>query len=132
MIQSYNLKVRVFFDGEEVQNRTQGFLLADEANITTKTWIFNNLKEAINSIPDCASIFKWTWKPLFGKEFYGLEVESQPFMWSSLDKKSHTLMIEYSYIPCEVSINKILQYSDSSLAIQYLKERGLAVCPIGK
>ena len=132
MLNSYHLKIRICFDGEEIQSRTRGFLLAEEANITTKTWIFTNLKEAINSIPGSAGIFKWTWKPLFGKEIYGLEVENKPFMWCSRDKKPHTLMIEYSYIPCEISLNEILKYSDSSIAIQYLKERGLAICPIGK
>lgn len=132
MIKSYRLKVRVLFDGEEVQSRTRGFVLTEEAGISTKTWTFTNLKEAINSLPAGAGVFTWTWKKPFKKEFYGLEVESKPFMWSSLDKKSHTLTIEYSYIPQEVSLNDILNYGNSSLAIQYLKEHGLSVCPIGK
>lgn len=132
MLNSYTLKVRVLFDGEEVQNRTRGFLLSEEANTATKTFTFTDLKEAINSIPGGAGIFSWSWKKPFRKEFYGLEVESKPFMWSSLDKKPHTLIIEYSYVPREVSLNDILNYGDSSLAIQYLKERGLAICPIGK
>lgn len=86
MIKSYRLKVRVLFDGEEMQSRTRGFVLADEADISTKTWTFTNLKEAIDSLPASAGVFTWTWKKLFKKEFYGLEVESKPFMWNSLDK----------------------------------------------
>lgn len=132
MIKSYRLKVRVLFDGEEMQSRTRGFVLADEADISTKTWTFTNLKEAIDSLPAGAGVFTWTWKKLFKKEFYGLEVESQPFMWSSLDKKSHTLVVEYDYIPYEASLKEIFDYHDTTIAIQYLKERGLTVCPIGK
>lgn len=132
MIKSYRLKVRVLFDGEEMQSRTHGFVLADEADISTKTWTFTNLKEAIDSLPASAGVFTWTWKKLFKKEFYGLEVESKPFMWSSLDKKPHTLVVEYNYIPYEASLKEIFDYHDATIAIQYLKERGLTVCPIGK
>lgn len=132
MIKSYRLKVRVLFDGEEVQSRTRGFVLAEEAGISTITWASTNLKEAIDSLPDGAGVFTWTWKRLFKKEFYGLEVESKPFMWSSLDKKPHILIVEYSYVPYEASLNEIFGYHDATIAIQYLKERGLTVCPIGK
>lgn len=132
MIKSYRLKVRILFDGEEVQSHTLGFVLMEEASTSTKTWTFTNLKEAIDSLPAGADIFKWTWKMPFRKEFYGLEVESKPFMWSSLDKKPHILVVEYSYVPYNASLNKIFNYHDSIIAIQYLKERGLTVCPIGK
>lgn len=132
MIKSYCLKTRILFDGEEVQCRIRGMLLTEETNIAPKTLTYTNLKEAIEALSGKDGIFYWTWKKLFRKEFYGLEVENKPFMWSSLDKKPHTLTVEYEYVPNEVSLNDILDYYDSDLAIQYLKERGLTICPIGK
>lgn len=132
MIKSYHLKARILFDGEEVQSHTCGFVLIEETDVAPKTLIYTNLKEAIEALSGKENIFYWTWKMPFRKEFYGLEVASKPFMWSSLDKKPHTLVVEYSYIPYDVSLNKIFNYYDSVIAIQYLKERGLTVCPIGK
>lgn len=131
MLNSYVLKVRVLFDGEEVREHNKWFIITDEQGATRKTWTFTNLKEAISSLPDYAPIFTWN-SHFFGKPFYGLEVDGYSFMWTSLSKKSHTLTIEYNYVPCEVSLERIIDYPNSALAIQYLKEHGLSVCPIGK
>lgn len=134
MIKSYRFKARIFFDGEEVHRHNLGIVLKEETNIASapKKWEYTNLKEAMEAPLAGLGIYTWTWKKLFKKEFYGLEVESQPFMWSSLDKKPHTLIVEYDYIPYEASLKEIFDYHDVTIAIQYLKERGLAVCPIGK
>lgn len=134
MIKSYRFNARIFFDGEEMHCRNLGIILKEETSITSapKRWEYTNLKEAMEAPLAGLGIYTWTWKKLFKKEFYGLEVESKPFMWSSLDKKPHTLVVEYNYVPYEASLNEIFDYRDATIAIQYLKERGLSICPIGK
>lgn len=134
MVKSYRFKARIFFDGEEVHRHNLGIILKEETDIASasKKWEYTNLKEAMEAPLAGLGIYTWTRKKLFKKEFYGLEVESEPFMWNSLDKKPHTLVVEYSYVPYEASLNEIFGYHDATIAIQYLKERGLTVCPIGK
>ena len=134
MIKSYYLNAHIFFDGKEVHRRHLGIILKEEMDIASapKKWEYTNLKEAIEAPLAGLGIYTWTGRKFFKKEFYGLEVESKPFMWSSLDKKPHTLVVEYNYIPYEARLKEIFDYHDATIAIQYLKERGLTVCPIGK
>lgn len=134
MIKSYCSNARIFFDGEEVHRCYLGIILKEETDIASapKKWEYTNLKEAIEAPLAGLGIYTWTGRKFFKKEFYGLEVESKPFMWSSLDKKPHTLVVEYNYIPYEARLKEIFDYHDATIAIQYLKERGLTVCPIGK
>lgn len=41
------------------------------------------------------------------------------------------IVVVNEYAEAQVSIQQILEYHDGRKAIQYLKERGLTVCPIG-
>lgn len=54
------------------------------------------------------------------------------FRYKSNDTSDYIFYLEISYEETAVSLQRVFDYRDSELAIQYLKDRGLNICPIGK
>lgn len=54
------------------------------------------------------------------------------FKYKSNDTSNYVFYFTTSYEETKLSLQRVFDYHDSELAIQYLKDRGLNICPIGK
>ena len=126
MLNVYRKFVEFRLDGEKVggiNNISDIVLLTpDEAINTEERWIDSkNIEKALKTdLPLC---YGYT---VFHKYLYMRNMEFQKVrVW-----KNSVLIKKVYYRPETISLDRLLKIDDSDKVIQYLKERGMTICPM--
>lgn len=126
MLKYYRMDVYTVYKGES-KGCYDTFIICDEKNANpfkeVITW--ENLDEIYKKFGSLCKFSVWNTKKGRRISFLNTWVWQEPEEWKI---KALDLELLCGYTEVNASINDILNYHDSNLAIQYLKERGLNCC----
>lgn len=134
MVKYYLIYADVYVNGERLyKHKYDGWTLCDEKDAVPYMNIINwdNLHNQTSGDTRIAGIKIYNLKKGTRVEFWGdFEEVHRPLKEWKGDKLDVT--VNRFFEEKEASLQKILEYPNAEIAIQYLKERGLSVCPLIK
>ena len=128
MLKAYKVKTYIAVDNKPKEEVFQiGYGLAEEdlPRIVTTTWSFQDCFDKKLPTPAIQS-----GTTIFRKRPY-VEIEYS-WDWHCRYYNLDSITIERHYEPYDVTLNELIKDYSADQCIQYLKERGMTVCPILK
>ena len=127
MLKAYLVKTYIAVNDKPKREVGYGYGLTEEElpRVVTTSWSFQDCLE--KKLPTSSITHGTT---LFRKRPY-VEIE---YSWDWHDRYYNfdSLTIERHYEPYDITLNELFKEYSADESIQYLKERGMAVCPILK
>lgn len=128
MLKAYKVRTNISVDGQPMKSifRIGYGLTEDELPRTvTTTWSFQDCFD--QKVPTPAIKTDVT---LFRKRPY-VNVE---YEWDDVDRYYNfdSIVVERRYEPYDITLNELFKEYSAEEAIQYLKDRGMTICPILK
>lgn len=132
MVKAYNIKYRftcyhpITKEEKVIYVYDHRYALAEETKAQTRKEEiigFTALAEKLWEFP-CVSYYK--------RRKYDVIETDLNFWYKSNDTTPYIFYLTTSYEETRISLQRVFDYHDSELAIQYLKEHGLNICPVGK
>ena len=127
MLKTYRKCVRYILDGKSISfaGANSGWLILDESQVVESKNEWRGLEEIEKMISDedCPIFYR---KTLFKKKLYLIE-------WGGSfvrvnENSVLTRIISYKQI--DASLEELFKLRDSNKVIEYLKERGITICPM--
>ena len=128
MLKGYKVQTYIAVNGKPkkgVWNYGYGLTEEEVPRVVTTSWSFQDCLE--QKLPTSSVTHDTT---LFRKRPY-VEIE---YSWDDCDRYYNfdSLIIERHYEPYDITLNELFKEYSADESIQYLKERGMGVCPILK
>ena len=125
MLKAYKVRTYIAVDDKpKVELFGIGYGLTDEEvpMVVTTVWSFQDCFD--KKLPTCNVT---TGNTLFRKRPY-VEIE---YSWSSIDRhyKFNNITIEKHYEPYSITLDELFKEYSADQCMQYLKERGMSICP---
>lgn len=132
MIKAYNIKYKftcyhpITKEEKVIYVYNHRYALVEEAKAQTQ-------KEEIIGFTALAERL-WTYPHVsyYSRRKYDIIETDLDFRYKSNDTTPYIFYLTTSYEETEISLQRVFDYHDSKLAIQYLKDHELNICPIGK
>lgn len=134
MMNYYRVKEQLYFNGEKIGEQ-YGYTMKDEepefdTELYSGTDLLQNIKDTGHLPKKLRGLASWETR-LFHRNQYILRAWGIDFNGVSRElNKTDVVIYEIIYEKQTPSIKTILDYSDGDKAIQWLKDRGMTVCPL--
>ena len=132
MVKAYNIKYRfthynpITKEEKLIYSYNLPYVLAEEIKTQVQ-------KEKIIGFSALAEkLWKYPYVHYYKKGKCDIIETDLGFRYKSNDTTPYIFYLTTSYEETKLSLQRVFDYHDSELAIQYLKDRGLNICPIGK
>lgn len=132
MVKAYNIKYRftrynpITKEEKLIYSYNLPYVLAEESKTQVQ-------KEKIIGFSALAEkLWKYPYVHYYKRGKCDIIETDLDFRYKSNDTTPYIFYLTTSYEETIISLQKVFDYHDSELAIQYLKDRGLNICPIGK
>ena len=132
MVKAYNIKYKftcyhpITKEEKVIYVYNRPYALAEETKAQTQK------EEIIGFSALVEKLWKFPYVGYYKRHKYDVIETNLDFRYKSNDTTPYIFYLTTSYEETIISLQKVFDYHDSELAIQYLKDRGLNICPIGK
>lgn len=132
MVKAYNIKYRftcyhpIAKEEKVIYVHNHRYALVEETKAQTQK------EEIIGFTALAERLWAYPYVSYYSRRKYDVIETDLDFRYKSNDTTPYIFYLTTSYEETRVSLQRVFDYHDSELAIQYLKDRGLNICPIGK
>lgn len=134
MLKAFSFETFIKVDDKEWNDTFHGGwdLYEEERILEEETFSFDELWEIKKEFdPSCLDFLKADTTLFSGKKYFKYVCFSEMKDYSFYEGKVSSIKILKKYRPKNPTMKEIFDHCDADKAIQYLKERGLNVCPYG-